>query len=468
MSRSKDLAKNTLILSIGTFLPKFAALITIPIITSKLTKVEYGTYDLLATLVSLLLPVVTFQIHSAAFRFLIDCRDNSEERKRVITNIYCFLIPASLLTLIVLFLCLNKVPFLTRVLVILYFFVDIIILATQQVVRGLSRNKLYSASAVVQSVINTILIVLTVSVGNQGLNGVLFSFILATLIGIILLIVRAGIINEIDLRLFSPKILKQMLSYSWPMIPNTLSNWVLGTSDRLVLTAFLGLESEAVYAAANKIPLLFTSVQGTFIFAWQENASLALSDSDVEQYYSDIFDRVFSILSGIMALLISVTPILFWLLIKGDYSESYPQMPILFMGVFFSAIASFMGGIYVAHKRTKNVGITTMLAAVCNLVIDLASVHSIGIYAASISTLVSYALLSVYRMHDVKRFQKIRYNYRKISLCLILLTVMCILCWINTSVVNIVNLVVGCIFALYINRRLVKSILQSVKSRFLS
>ena len=31
MSREKALAKNTLILSIGTFLPKFAALITIPV-----------------------------------------------------------------------------------------------------------------------------------------------------------------------------------------------------------------------------------------------------------------------------------------------------------------------------------------------------------------------------------------------------------------------------------------------------
>ena len=109
MNRGKELAKNTLILSIGTFLPKFAALITIPIITAHLTKVEYGTYDLLATLVSLLLPVVTLQIHSGAFRFLIDCRDNPEEKKRVITNIYLFLVPVSLITLVVLYLALGTI-----------------------------------------------------------------------------------------------------------------------------------------------------------------------------------------------------------------------------------------------------------------------------------------------------------------------------------------------------------------------
>ena len=51
--RSRDLAKNTGILAIGTFLPKLASFITLPILTACLTKAEYGTYDLISTLVSL-------------------------------------------------------------------------------------------------------------------------------------------------------------------------------------------------------------------------------------------------------------------------------------------------------------------------------------------------------------------------------------------------------------------------------
>lgn len=465
MSREKELAKNTLILSIGTFLPKFAALITIPIITGYLTKVEYGTYDLIATLVSLFLPIATLQIQSAAFRFLIDCRDDVNERKRVISNIYGFLIPISVLALTILFFALHKISFVTRILIVGYFFVDILMSATQQIVRGLSENKLYSMSSVIQSIVNMLLVVLTVSIARQGLNGVLVSVIVATIVSIVLLTVKSGILRDIDFRLKSVSLVKKMLGYSWPMIPNTLSSWVLSTSDRLVLTGFMGLEAVATYAAANKIPMLFTSVQGTFIFAWQENASLALSDSDVEKYYSNMFDRVFSILSGIMALLIGTTPILFWLLIRGNYGDSYPQMPILFMGVFFSAISSFMGGIYVAHKRTKNVGLTTMLAAVCNLAIDLGTVQSIGIYAASISTLVSYTLLSIYRMHDVKSFQKISYNYSKIGISITVLAGMCILCWVNTFTINIINVVIGIIFAFLLNKELFKSIIRAIISK---
>lgn len=467
MSRSTDLAKNTLILSFGTFLPKFAALVTIPIITSHLSKADYGTYDLITTLVALLLPVVTLQIHSAAFRFLIDCRDNQEEKKRVISNIYVFLVPVTFVTLSILYFLLPNIAADTKILIVLYFFADILILASQQVVRGLSNNKLFSISSVIQAFCNMLLVVVTVGIIDWGLNGVLLSLIVATTIGLMILICRGGIIHQIDIRLFSFTTIKQMLGYSWPMIPNTLSSWVLAASDRFVLTGFMGLEAVAVYSAANKIPQLFTSVQGTFIFAWQENASLALSDTDVEKYYSDMFDRIFCILTGIMAGLIGATPILFWLLIRGDYADAYPQMPILFMGMFFSALSAFLGGIYVAHKRTKNVGITTMLAAACNLIIDFALVKSIGIYAASISTIVSYMLLAIYRMHDVKRFQAITYKYKKVIICLAVLAGMCVFCWINILPLNIINLIIGCAFAFILNRQIVNGIFKSIKARVL-
>lgn len=69
MSREGKLAKNTLILGVGTFLPKFASFITLPILTGCLTKSEYGIYDLITVLVSLLLPVATLQIQAAAFSF---------------------------------------------------------------------------------------------------------------------------------------------------------------------------------------------------------------------------------------------------------------------------------------------------------------------------------------------------------------------------------------------------------------
>jgi O-antigen/teichoic acid export membrane protein len=465
MNREKALAKNTFIIAIGTFLPKFSSIITLPIITGGLTKAEMGTYDLISTLVSLFLPVATLQIQSAAFRFLIDVREDEKETKRIITNIISFILPTSLIALTILYLCLGNVSPVIRWLICLYFFSDILMLSTQQIVRGLSDNKLYSASSVTISFSNMLLIVLTISVGKQGLVGVLASITIATTIGLILLLVKGHILSRIDLSLLSKKTLLEMLSYSWPMIPNSLSNWVLSFSDRAVLTAFMGLEANAIYSVANKIPALFTTVQGTFVFAWQENASLASKDSDADTYYAEMFDSVFGILVGIMALLIAATPILFWLLIRGDYKEAYYQMPILFMGMLFSSMASFIGGIYVAHKKTRSVGVTTILAAACNLVIDLVFVHKIGIFAASISTLVSYVFLTIYRMVDVQKFQKVKFNTGRFCLLIALLVLMCAICWIDTVALNVLNIILGCIIAVVVNRKIMKSILLTLKKK---
>lgn len=465
MNREKALAKNTFIIAIGTFLPKFSSIITLPIITGGLTKAEMGTYDLISTLVSLFLPVATLQIQSAAFRFLIDVRKDEKETKRIITNIISFILPTSFIALTILYLCLENVSPVIRWLICLYFFSDILMLSTQQIVRGLSDNKLYSASSVTISFSNMLLIVLTISVGKQGLVGVLASITIATTIGLILLLVKGHILSRIDLSLLSKKTLLEMLSYSWPMIPNSLSNWVLSFSDRAVLTAFMGLEANAIYSVANKIPALFTTVQGTFVFAWQENASLASKDSDADTYYAEMFDSIFGILVGIMALLIAATPILFWLLIRGDYKEAYYQMPILFMGMLFSSMASFIGGIYVAHKKTRSVGVTTILAAACNLVIDLVFVHKIGIFAASISTLVSYVFLTIYRMVDVQKFQKVKFNTGRFFLLIALLVLMCAICWIDTVALNVLNIILGCIIAVVVNRKIMKSILLTLKNK---
>lgn len=443
MSREKNLAKNTIIIAFGTFLPKMTNLITLPLITAALTKEEYGTYDLISTLVALFLPFATLQIQSAAFRYLIDCRKNEAEIKRIITNIFAFVMPLSLGALAILFLSLHGMSCGSRILICSYFFADILLLTCQQMVRGLANNKLYSISAVVSSIMNLIFIIFFVQIEKFGLNGVIGSMTGATLIGLGILVIKGKLVGRIDFAYLSGKTIKDLLSYSWPMIPNSLSGWVLNFSDRIVLTIFVGLQGNALFAVASKIPSLFTTVQNTFVFAWQENASMASEDKDADKYFSDMFEKIYCILVGIMALLIAATPILFSILIRGDYKRSYYHIPILFLGVLFSALSSFLGGIYVAHKKTKNVGITTIMAAVLNLGIDLILVHIVGIFAASISTLVSYFALVLYRMIDILKFQNIKYNLRKMGLLLLFLCAMCVLCLINTLWSNLCNMIVS-------------------------
>lgn len=457
MSRSKDLAKNTLILSVGNFLPKLTLLVTLPIITGHLTKEEYGTYDLITTLASLYLPAITLQIQSAAFRFLIDSRNLETEKKTIISNVYCFVIPVSAFAVIVLFIFLNWINTSIRILIALYFFFNSILVITQQITRGLSKNGLYSLSSIIQSVLSMFLILF---LSDIGLIGVLLSLLISSIFSCLLLQIGASLYRYFEPSLFSYDLLIRMIKYSWPMIPTALSLWVLSLSDRVVISTFLGLEAAGIYAVANKIPQQLNTVQSTFAYAWQENASLAVDDLDAAEYYSIVFDSVFCIICGFLAVLISFYPFLFMLLIKGNYNAARAQIPILFGGFFFSAVSSLIGGIYIAHKRTKSLGISTIIAAVCNLVIDLGFVKCIGIYAASISTLCSYLFLAVYRMWDVNRFQTISYNLKKILLSIIILATMCCISWIDSIYSIAFNLFLGIFLALYLNWKIIRKLVS--------
>jgi O-antigen/teichoic acid export membrane protein len=218
----------------------------------------------------------------------------------------------------------------------------------------------------------------------------------------------------------------------------------------------MGVAANAVYAVANKIPSLLSLAQSTFTLAWQENASIVSKDKDAAEYYSKMFSVMLNLYAGFLGLLIACTPILFALLIRGSYEEAYQQMPVLFLGMFFSCMSTFLGGIYIAFKATKSVGISTMLAALCNFVVDLALIRYIGLYAASGSTLISYAFLFAYRMADVRKLVAIRYNAGQMIFTMSFLIVESALCYINSFYTNCVNVVLGTIIFLVLNKSLVK------------
>ena len=75
---------------------------------------------------------------------------------------------------------------------------------------------------------------------------------------------------------------------------------------------------------------------------------------------------------------------------------------------------------------------------------------------ASGSTLISYAFLFAYRMADVRKLVAIRYNVWQMIFTMSFLIVESALCYINSFYTNCVNVVLGTIIFLVLNKELVK------------
>lgn len=463
MKREHEFVKNTLILSIGNFLPRVLSIITVPIISGYLTKNEYGTYDYVNSLVTFFAHIATLQISTAAFRYLIECRSDENKSSTIITNAYAFALPLMVLVSLFPVFLFADANIWTRTLICLYFLAYVLHGMTGQIARGLSYNKVYAFSSIVNAVFNAAGIVVFVYGTRQGLIGMLLAITIAYIVSTAIIVFRLRLWQRIKIKFFSRSIIKELLSYSLPMIPNSISSWVLKLSDRVVLTSAIGAEANAIYGMANKIPSLLSMIQTVFVMSWQENASVAVNDDDADVYYTKMFKRIFVLLCSSSMVLIGCTPWLFSILIKGDYGAAYYQIPILIVADFFYCLCAFQGGIYVAHKKTKHVAITTAMAAVINFLVNIALVNYIGITAASASTLVAYFTLYCFRCHNTKSFQPLSYSLHTQFIFLPLLAFTAVVFSIKNTVMNYVNLSMSLIVFLVANREMAGMILKKVK-----
>lgn len=466
MSREGSLAKNTLIIAVGTFLPKVASVITLPILTGCLTKAEYGLFDLVTVLVSFLLPSVTMQIQTAAFRFLIDVRGDEKETKTIITNIFVFIMPVSLISLVILYFCLFGQSVYIRVFICLYFLADIAVNATRQVCRGINNNLDYSISAILSAIGKMIFAVICVYWLRIGFLGSIISLFAASFTSLLYLFLKIKLYQYIDFKYIDKQKIKEMLMYSWPMVPNSMAAWVIRVSNRIVITAFMGLTANAVYSVANKIPGLLNLAQNTFTLAWQENASIVSKDDDANEYYSSMFRTMFDLMAGFFGILIAFAPLLFKILIFGDYAEAYSHIPILFVAMFFYSMSTFLGGIYVAYKESKSVGITTTVAAVINLLFNVGTIPWLGLYAASGSTLLSNIFLFLFRIKDIQSIVKLRYNTTHMIKVIAIILLESFLCFQQIFLFNVLNFFMGVILFFYLNWSLVLISIRKIEGLF--
>lgn len=465
MSKKGNLAKNALIISIGTFLPKLAGFITLPIITGYLTKEQYGTYDLITVLVSLYLPSITLQIKTAAFRFLLDVREDTEKQKKIITNIFAVTFPVSIIALIVLLLFLPNDSMSVKLWICGYYFADIMANTARQIARGVGKNFHYSISSIISAVGKMLLAVLFVWWIKLGLLGAVIALCVSTILSFIYISVCLKLWKFIDIRFIDKSLVKSMLNYSLPNVPNDMAFWVMNVSDRLIVTKVLGIAVNAMYAASTKIPQLINLAQSVFNLAWQENAALSLNDKDSKNYYTEMFHVMMKLQAGAFGLVISSAPVLFPLLINSKYAEAYAQIPLLCAALFFSGMAIYYGGIYLAYKETKSVGLSTTISAIVNIIVDISLINYIEVYAASVSTLVSYVCLFIYRSINVRKFVKIKINFRIFVLIISLMVVEIILYYQQDIVCNLINVVLGYGGFIILNMNIINSIFTKIKSK---
>ena len=465
MSKGKDLAKNTAIVSIGKICTQLITFFLLPVYTAVLSNEEYGVVDLLNTLTSLLLPIVTLQIEQGIFRYLIDCRENNEKQIKLITTIIRFMIIQSIVC-IVIFLCVspfihNEYKYFLMANLLMGIFSSLLL----QICRGLGDNATYAIGSFITGAFTVVLNVIFIVAFRWGAYGMLGATAISNFICAVYIFLKRKIYKYIKPKQFDKKILKEIIKYSVPLIPNMISWWIVSASDRTIISAVIGIAQNGIYSAANKFSGVFTTLYSVFNLTWTESASININSEDRDEFFSKILDFVIRFFGCLCLGTIAVMPFAFNILINEKFAEAYYQIPILILGSVFNILVSFVGSIYVAKKLTKEIAKTSIISAVINIFVNIALIKSIGLYAASISTVIAYALMFIYRWIDVKKYVKFNVNKILMLVFIIMYGITMFTYYLRNTISSIVVLVIVSIFAIIINLNSVSYLKQIVKDK---
>ena len=465
MSKGKDLAKNTAIVSIGKICTQLITFLLLPVYTAVLSNEEYGVVDLLNTLTSLLLPIVTLQIEQGIFRYLIDCRENNEKQIKLITTIIRFMIIQSIVC-IVIFLCVspfihNEYKYFLMANLLMGIFSSLLL----QICRGLGDNATYAIGSFITGAFTVVLNVIFIVAFRWGAYGMLGATAISNFICSVYIFLKRKIYKYIKPKQFDKKILKEIIKYSVPLIPNMISWWIVSASDRTIISAVIGIAQNGIYSAANKFSGVFTTLYSVFNLTWTESASININSEDRDEFFSKILDFVIRFFGCLCLGTIAVMPFAFNILINEKFAEAYYQIPILILGSVFNILVSFVGSIYVAKKLTKEIAKTSIIAAVINIFVNIVLIKSIGLYAASISTVIAYALMFIYRWIDVKKYVKFNVNKILMFALTIMYGITIFTYYLKNSMISVVVLVIVVVFAIITNLNSVSYLKEIIKEK---
>ena len=465
MSKGKDLAKNTAIVSIGKICTQLITFFLLPVYTAVLSNEEYGVVDLLNTLTSLLLPIATLQIEQGIFRYLIDCRENNKKQTKLITTVIRFMIIQSAVCIII-FLCVsplihNEYKYFLMANLLMGIFSSLLL----QICRGLGDNATYAIGSFITGAITVLLNIIFIVVFHWGAYGMLGATAISNLLCSLYLLMKKKIYKYIKPKQYDKKILKEIIKYSVPLIPNMISWWIVSASDRTIISAVIGIAQNGIYSAANKFSGVFTTLYSVFNLTWTESASINISSEDRDEVFSKILDFVIRFFGCLCLGTIAVMPFVFNILINEKFAEAYYQIPILILGSIFNILVSFLGSIYVAKKLTKEIAKTSIIAALVNIFVNIVLIKPIGLYAASISTVIAYASMFAYRWIDVKKYVKFNLNRSLMFILIVMYGVTIFTYYCRNNVISAIVLGLVFVFAIIVNINSVGYLKQIVKDK---
>lgn len=450
--------------TISNFFLKGIGFITIPIFARLLSKEEFGYYNNFTAWLSVITIIGTLSLTTALIRGRFDFK------KDLSSFISSILVLGSIWTLILyglFFLNHDMVQSIFKLdfRYVTIMFLCVLFLPAYQSFQSVQRFE-YKYKSVVA-------ITIGVSVGSVVLSLVLMQTMENTLTARIIGAQVPTLLVSMFLYAYCIKKSRRIKLQYWkfsllfaiPYVIHMLSNTVLNSIDRVMITSFCGAQETALYSMAYNIALIVSVLWDSMNTAYSPWLGDKLNEKnyDAIKKYSYGYISVFAIvLIGVMLF----APEGLYILGGREYVEAQYVIPPVMLGYLFVFLYSMYVNVEQYENRTGGMAIATGVAALINLVLNYVFIPHFGYIAAAYTTLVGYIFLFIFHFTIVRRMglSKI-YNFKFIVLVILIegiftlfITISYQFNFLRYALILIYLLVVGIVA--YRNKKLLLNIFQ--------
>ncbi|WP_195960452.1 lipopolysaccharide biosynthesis protein [Enterococcus casseliflavus] len=453
INKYEKLLKNSIVFAIGNFGSKLISVLLVPLYTFVLSSSDYGKIDLVITTINLLLPIVFLSITESVLRFSMD---DKEELENTLSGGIALSIIVSLLLLLTYPFTISIAPNSFRPM--MKYFLFLIILQQFQALfaqftRARGKVLYYSINGILLTFLTVVLNILFLVVLRWGISGYFYSLIIANIVSILYLTKKMKILSYIKFRSITKVHLREMLSYSIPMIPNMIMWWVVNSSTRYFILYYNGASENGLYAVASKLPALITMLAAIFSQAWQLSSVEEYNSKDKEDFFSKTF-LAFSMVMMLSssALLIVLKPVMLNV-VENSYYSSWMFVPPLVLASVYSSFSGFVGTTYTAAKQTKGIFYSSVIGGGASIITSFLLIPPYGGVGAGISSFVGFFIIYWYRLKDTQKFVSLNIDFLFFVSSNIIYIIQWIALFIPNAIWGLTIQVLLFISLLYLNKR---------------
>lgn len=458
MNRRKLLFENFFVYGIGGVISKLIPFIMLPIITYLLPNETYfGINDLYNTITSLCCTVGMFGMTDAAFRFFFD-KDDREFKETVCTTAGVISAFFTFFSVIILFwggqyiageiYGSNKYHFL------IYF--NILGILFSNISNFLSLPTRMQNQRKIFLVVNSIMPLLTYLIAilfiirGWYISALPLAAITASGLSALVFAILNG--KWFSIRKYDGKLLKPLIKYGSPQMPQHLMYYVMNTSDKWMIAIFLGQRFNGLYAVGAKFGQVSQLIYSAFVGGWLYYRYATMDEPDQVDNLSKIFE-VLACISFIALIVCCIfSKYVIDIAFKDVYADSFIVIPYLFFAPLVQMLFQIVAGQFEIIKKSWANLLFLISGAFCNVCFNYFLIPLAGIEGAAISTVIGYFVTLLLCMLFCIKIKKL-YVKRKLFVLTIVVCIYFVTWRFNTNN-NLISfstgiIALGIIFFLY-------------------